>query len=61
MNVWNIFTRPIDDDLDGEEMSDGDSKSDLSYGTPRQQTGEMTEERRKKLREIEVSDLMFSI
>ena len=42
-------------------MSDGDSKSDLSYGTPRQQTGEMTEERRKKLREIEVSDLMFSI
>lgn len=54
-----FYFRPIDDDnIDGQEMSDDDyqdDKSQDSYGTPRQhQQQEMTEERRRKLREIEV-------
>lgn len=58
------FCRPIDDDnLDGQEMSDGDYADDQSqdsYGTPRQhQAVEMTEERRRKLREVEVPKILF--
>lgn len=52
-----VYCRPIDEDLDGQEMSDGeyDERSQDSYGTPRrQQPQEMTEERRQKLREVEV-------
>ncbi|KAL4220667.1 U2 snRNP-associated SURP domain-containing protein [Mactra antiquata] len=55
--------QPIDDDnLDGQEMSDDDydDRSQDSYGTPRhQQSQEMTEERRRKLREIEVKVMKY--
>lgn len=56
--------QPIDDDnIDGQEMSDDDyqdDKSQDSYGTPRQHPQqEMTEERRRKLREIEVKVMKY--
>ena len=62
----NCCYRPIDDDnIDGQEMSDDDyqdDKSQDSYGTPRQHhQPEMTEERRRKLREIEVFYLYIHV
>lgn len=47
-----------DEDLDGQEMSDDGEISEGSYGTPRNQP-EMTEERRRKLREIEVKVMKY--
>ncbi|XP_045199320.2 U2 snRNP-associated SURP motif-containing protein-like isoform X1 [Mercenaria mercenaria] len=56
--------QPIEEEnLDGQEMSDDDyqdDKSQDSYGTPRQHhQPEMTEERRRKLREIEVKVMKY--